>query len=122
MENKTCGECRFFVENEGHGGCCTFMCDAMCNDDRACANFARPTNGDRIRQGGNIELFIFWYRNQCSVCAFDGKDNCPQVSCADGLMEWLNAPADDCVKQNGNHDTQTDLCKADNTESEVEDE
>ena len=29
----------------------------------------------------------------------------------DGTME-------DCVKQNGNHDTQTDLCKTDNTESE----
>ena len=31
--------------------------------------------------------------------------------------DYLNAPAD-CVKQNGNDDTQTDLCKADNTESE----
>jgi hypothetical protein len=36
-------------------------------------------------------------------------------------LNWLNAPAD-CVKQNGNHDTQADLCKADNTESEGKDE
>jgi hypothetical protein len=42
-------------------------------------------------------------------------------TCADGVEAWLNAPAD-CVKQNGNHDTQADLCKADNTESEGEDE
>jgi hypothetical protein len=36
----------------------------------------------------------------------------------DRFVARLNAPAD-CVKQNCNHDTQTDLCKADNTESEV---
>ena len=39
----------------------------------------------------------------------------------DATMEYLNAPAD-CVKQNGNHDTQADLCKVDNTESEVSDD
>lgn len=35
--------------------------------------------------------------------------------------EIYPAPAD-CVKQNGNHDTQTDLRKADNTERDGKDE
>lgn len=46
---------------------------------------------------------------------------CQKIPADEFLENWLNAPAD-CVKQNGKNDTQADLCKADNTESEMEDE
>lgn len=47
MNNKTCGECRYYVSNR-HGGCCTFIGDAMCDDDCACDNFEKPTVFDTI--------------------------------------------------------------------------
>lgn len=55
MESKTCGECRYYVSNR-HGGVCTLISDAMCNDDEACDNFEKPTNGDKIRSMSNEEL------------------------------------------------------------------
>ena len=103
MKSKTCGECRFFVTNPGHGGCCTFICDAMCDDDRACDSFEKLTNGDRIRQMSNDELMKFKEMAWCFYCAYhvDGggrfTENCNKPAgktCADGNKEWLNAPAE----------------------------
>ena len=96
MKNKTCGECRFFVANPGHGGCCTFICDAMCDDDRACDSFANPTNGDRIRQMSNERLACFISsRVECLGGAL-GLDDCPgdQIDCVKCWGIWLNAPAE----------------------------
>lgn len=121
MENKTCGECRKFKN---------IRCGHCEKNHPACIAFeAKLTNGDVIRQGGNEALIAYSDKIYCDVCAYcDVSDNafahchCPEgKECEDGRLAWLNAPAD-CVKQNGNHDTQTDLCKADNTESEGEDE
>lgn len=65
------------------------------------------TNGDVIRAIADNKKFAYY------ICEVSTKH---KLFTADDLAEWLNAPAD-CVKQNCNHDTQTDLCKADNTES-----
>ncbi len=92
-------------------------------DDDACRKFEQKqskviTNGDKIRQMSNVELakIISDCGDECggAMCKYCNSDNCSGQSCIDGIEAWLNAPADDCVKQNGNHDTQTDLCEADN--------
>lgn len=58
MENKTCGECRFFESKE-------FICcssgDEVAAHFNACYNFEpmpeqRPTTGDKIRQMSNTDL------------------------------------------------------------------
>ena len=97
MENKTCGECRFFVTNPGHGGCCTFICDAMCDDDRACDSFANPTNGDRIRHMSNEELAEFIsVHTICSNCPARTDECLHNASkvCKKKWLKWLNAPAE----------------------------
>jgi hypothetical protein len=57
-------------------------------------------------------------KDRCNMFFFRDRGNNPAC---DRFVARLNAPAD-CVKQDGNHDTQADLCTADNTESEGEDE
>ena len=93
MSNKTCSECRYFLHKDTFEVCTHSMTETSMFD-KACEHFAPPTNGDKIRQGGNIELFIYWQKNKCSVCAFNEKKTCSQLSCWDGMMEWLNAPAE----------------------------
>ena len=60
-------------------------------------------------------------RRMCHCCAFFKEKSCVDKTCGcwEGVRLWLNAPAD---KQNGNHDTQADLCKVYDTESEGKDE
>ena len=120
MENKTCGECRHFRDADFKN-----MCFWKDQHREACADFESPTNGDVIRQGGDAALIDFAdgiRRRMCHYCAFFQEKSCVDKTCGcwEGVKLWLNAPAD-CVKQNAGNDTQTDLCKADNTESEGED-
>lgn len=95
VKNKTCGECRYFEASQEK-----CLCEGKNYWSKpefdACTAFTPKaiTNGDKIRQGGNIELFIYWQKNKCSVCAFNEKKTCSQLSCWDGMMEWLNAPAE----------------------------
>lgn len=128
MENKTCGECKYHdkysclqQKNIAYISPTHLACICFCPKN--------PTNADRIRQMSNEELkkfLILFSLQDCKYCAYSQVDGrfvlCQKTknnNCVDGLMEWLNAPADDvCVKQNGNHNTQADLCKAYNTESE----
>lgn len=139
MENKTCGDCRF-LESAKKIGVCDKMNFCLCPSELpSCSKFEQKvvTNGDRIRQGGNRELAEifddFYNGNKCKYCINYISGNCKfddkhaeydeggwveDEDCISGIEAWLNAPAD-CVKQTGNHDTQTDLCKADKTESEV---
>lgn len=96
MSNKTCGECKYYCNDAAF--CSHRGVGWKKKTDMICKEFEpipKLTNGDVIRQGGNIELFIYWQKSKCSVCAFDGKDTCSQISsCLDGMMEWLNAPAE----------------------------
>ena len=62
----------------------------------------RPlTNGDVIRQGGDHALLRFRYEHRCDICAYAAPiDDAPACRrpdgkvCSDGLLEWLNAPAE----------------------------
>ena len=119
--NKICGECKYFKQNE-----------EICLHDKkhywskkefdACTGFeAKPvTNGDVIRQMSNVELANV-LAPSCEMCIYNNSNDCDFRKCEKGILPWLNAHVD-CVKQNGNDDTQTYLSKADNTESEGEDE
>lgn len=127
MKNKTCGDCRYYEHPAGQ--CSKVIEYNNCHiTDKACEYFEpKQTNGDRIRQGGDDALIDFAdgiRRKMCYFCAFFKDKSCVDKTgdCWAGIRAWLNAPADVCVKQNGNHDTQPGLCVADNTESEGEDE
>ena len=116
MKTKTCGECRHY--NEENSFCVKWRFEDITAEAEVCKGFAPPTNGDRIRQMSNEELVD---RIHCPY------ENCinefvEDVDCGACKIHWLNAPAESCVKQNGNHDTQTDLSKADHTENEGKDE
>ena len=123
MSNKTCGECRYMLHKDAFEVCTHSMTEtSMFNE--ACKHFTPPTNGDVIRQGGNQVLAEFQSKLSCEVCAY-ANTGCYAPAgrpsdCKSGVLAWLNAPA--CVKQNGDHDTQTDLCCNDDTQKEVKDE
>ena len=144
MKNKTCGECRYFDEETNL--CCRFddhLAEAYA-DAEVCKDFTPPTNGDVIRQISNEELMEILTENDIdlAICNFCNSEMCEKQNCKDGVLAWLNAPAEipvsdavktaiemhedayltDCVKPNAENYTQTDLCKADYTESEGEDE
>ena len=103
MENKTCGECRHFRDADFKD-----MCFWKDQHREACPDFAPPTNGDKIRQGGDraVADFVFAVqRSRCNFCAyFDHTQQealCKRPNdklCSDGLEEWLNAPAESEVK------------------------
>lgn len=115
MKNKTCGECKYFKQNE-----------EICLHDKkhywskkefdACTGFeAKPvTNGDVIRQGNNrklAEIFDDLYSgNKCKYCIHHaGSSVCKlnptpyseydegyldDENCLNGFEAWLNAPAE----------------------------
>jgi hypothetical protein len=120
MKNKTCGECEHCTNKKIIATCKHI--GILTGDIPACSKFEPKviTNGDVIREGGNAAIVEFAWTDPCLHCAYS-SGKCKDKICKDGQIAWLNATAD-CVKQNGNHDTQADLCKADNTESEGGDE
>jgi hypothetical protein len=127
MSNKTCGECCGFSESENR---CTLLGGRgkAYSDNEACRRFSEkkpippPTNGDWLRQLSNGAFAFMMTRlilDGCPVGKSKTLQGCKiSNDCTTCLKKWLNDPA--CVKQNGNHDTQTDLCQTDNTESEKE--
>jgi hypothetical protein len=126
MSNKTCGDCIFYHPVYTDNGICTLTeeFEKTCDFVYCCKSYhpKNPlTNGDVIRQMSNEELAVFFEKGMCHRCIYHGEYSCNPSFCKIGIKAWLNAPAD-CVKQNGNDDTQADLCKADNTESEGGDE
>lgn len=104
MENKTCGECKYYNDAMFH--CEKFDC--MAEDGWSCPDCEekekpKPTNGDRIRQMSNKELATHKITPNCFTCTFGerfkdgawckapaGKTDC----CKEGYLEWLNAPAE----------------------------
>ena len=114
---KTCEECKFYIAMSR----CTLYRQFV-DDDDCCDNYTpKPlplTNGDKIRQMNNEELA----RKFGYPCPPIPKKHCKGINneeCTECWLNWLNAPADS-VKQNGDHYTQTDLCKVYKTESEGE--
>ena len=97
MKNKTCGKCKYFVKNDIDNGCQAIGVESHFTAD-VCKNFDpiyKPTNGDRIRQGGDVALINFYAMERCKICAFNGTDRCNQTECAYGLAEWLKQEAKD---------------------------
>lgn len=108
MENKTCGECRFYHPIFKHEGVCTCTSDLhkTCDFTKECAIGGvypkpPPTNGDVIRQGGDCALAHFKSEHKCDVCSYAAPiDTAPAClrpedkTCMDGMLAWLNAPAD----------------------------
>lgn len=103
LNNKTCGECRYF-EPDDISACCEAV-KIICNDNApACKDFEpkpKPTNGDVIRQGGDYALAHFKSEHRCDVCAYAAPiDTAPACCrpegkiCFDGILAWLNAPAE----------------------------
>ena len=128
--SKTCGKCHNYKN-----GKCYFNNTLVCAESiHPCWYFKKkPTNGDKIRAMSNAdlaEMLVYPVKPmnvngniyyEFTSCLLFGKSY-PMREQAVLLTERrLNAPAD-CVKQNGNHHTQADLCKVDNTESEGENE
>jgi hypothetical protein len=104
MKNKTCGECKNY---DMHGGCNKLKNTLWIHSTNiACIKFEakNPTNGDVIRQMSNEELnrFLTLFSLQgCKYCTYSQVDGdfvlCQKTKnnhCVDGLMEWLNAPAE----------------------------
>lgn len=98
MKNKTCGECKY-LDGERY---CEFLDFEPKPEMGGCANFEpKPTNGDRIRQGGDYALAHFKSEHRCDVCAYAAPiDTAPACRrpegkiCFDGMLAWLNAPAE----------------------------
>ena len=104
MNNKTCGECKYFVTSNYLDVCVveceTRRADSACN---LCDEFAPKviTNGDRIIAGGNRAIAEFQQQNTCDNCVYNNHsgfhnycDKPVDKTCADGIEAWLNAPAE----------------------------
>ena len=75
----------------------------FCDSD-ACDKFKSKviTNGDKIIAGGVRALAKFYVRNTCDTCIYSNKSkshndicHCPvDKVCSDGIIAWLNAPAE----------------------------
>jgi hypothetical protein len=89
------------------------FCDP--NNEKPCEFFEKPfgrkiTNGDKIIAGGNKGIAIF----ACGLLNDRREETFQKV------LSFLTAPveSDVCVAQNGDHDTQTDLCCNDDTQDQ----
>lgn len=86
MQNKTCGECKYWYA-ESVGKCRIFKHINIPANRRFCSEFERwenpkPTNGENIWQSGYEEVITF--------C----KTWMEKFSCWAEAEEWLNAPAE----------------------------
>lgn len=97
MRIKTCGECQWY---DHHHLLCVIGGDVEPTEKaKDCFVSANPTNGDRIRHMSNEELVRFKGARHCTFCAYcDQKtDKCNRPiggTCAEGILEWINAPAE----------------------------
>lgn len=110
MSNKTCGECRHLESIEPMGLCKTTGKPLCLSKLPACSNFEQKviTNGDVIRQGGDKALAHFKSEHKCDTCAYAAPlDHAPAClrpegkSCFDGMLAWLNAPAESNTESEG---------------------
>lgn len=91
MENKTCGECKWY---DHHHLLCVIGGDIKPTERaKDCFVSANLTNGDRIRHGGNKALLKYHNTHDCCVCAYYTTDKCCAMYCKKGMESWLNAPS-----------------------------
>lgn len=96
MKTKTCGECRFY--NSDYNLCLHWRYEDITAKSEVCNYFSPITNRDYLDKMDNDEFV-----NVVNML-------CIKFTIGNEFVAWLNAPAD------------TDLCQADNTESEGKDE
>ena len=93
---KTCGECKHYIAEMFH---CQKN-DVMAEPHNTCEDFEPKviTNGDKIRQMGNSELAKLLLdlsdERGGTVCARCDSENCLVQDCKEGVIAWLNAPAE----------------------------
>ena len=91
MANKTCGDCKFYCDDAAF--CSHYGVGWKKKSDMVCKDFEpipKPTNGDKIKVMGNEELITCL---GCTACIYAEYD-CTSCDCAEGRLEWLNAPAE----------------------------
>lgn len=98
MNNKTCGDCKYFVTSE-YLDVCVVNCETRREGSSCdlCDEFKPKvvTNGDRIIAGGTRAIAEF-AGNPCEYCRYY-KDFCELPDgkmCEDAIEEYLNAPAE----------------------------
>ena len=93
MENKTCGECKYFVTSEYLDVCVVDGETRLATTTVPCDAFKPKvvTNGDKIRQMRNEDLADLL---GCSCCSERNSDWCSHISCKQGKLAWLDAPAE----------------------------
>lgn len=93
MNNKTCGECKYFKSTDCSSVCTWYCCEN--SEEETCCNFELPkklTNGDRIRSMSDEELAMLMIDDCCSHCNYgvDKFGNCnTKMSCDEAILEWL---------------------------------
>lgn len=95
--NKICGKCKEFVEETQF---CIYNEFDTTADAESCDFFERPTNGDKIRQGGDESLIDFAdgiRKRMCHYCIFSQEKSCVNKTndCWDGVRKWLKQEAKD---------------------------
>lgn len=104
MTNKTCGECKYFMDGRCFYGNHPFEVekDSPYCDDRFFKPAPKTTNGDKIIAGGMRAVAEFALHHCCNNCIyFDGnnpyRSTCGKPddkTCEDGVEAWLNAPVE----------------------------
>lgn len=100
MKNKTCGECKFHCASGNF--CSHHGIPWLTESNGACKDFdpiPKPTNGEKIRQGGDDALIDFAdgiRRRMCHYCVYAKDKSCVDKTgdCWEGIRAWLNAPAE----------------------------
>ena len=103
MNNKTCGECRYYVED--FNLCLHWRHEHITESSGSCNYFAPLTNGDVIRQGGNRDFAEYFVYETGAVFAstlivdktFDTYEEAVKAT-----EDYLNAPAE---SEGGNEKT-----------------
>ena len=101
---KTCGECKHHDKYS-----CLQLKNVVyiASTHLACIRFCpkKPTNGDKIRQGGNRALAAYFREHKCDVCTYAAPiDHAPAClcpdgkTCNDGILAYLNAPTESEVE------------------------
>ena len=105
MTNKTCGECYYYISEIKRCNIKKITYNIQ-QTDTGCRYFKRkpipkPTNGDVIRHGSDKGLVTYKHQCSCFVCIYHNEENkkchCHRPkdkTCTDGMIAWLNAPAE----------------------------
>jgi hypothetical protein len=96
---KTCGECRYYFEQANF--CRLYAWECIEEDKGCCDDFAKPTNGDKIRQKSN-EQFARDYTHYSKTHDLYVARLCPlskqlwttYEEALQANLDWLNAPAE----------------------------